>query len=123
MSYKLFDKEIFIDGKTGIFAFNESKLRELLDSNPFDYGIPVVISVNNSLDYHNHTMLIYGYKKYAYEVAVFSFPLGFHIETVYAYLWLVDDNWSTQPTWYDPFKSSDNMYFCTERTSLIWPNC
>lgn len=90
------------------------------------YGIPVVVAAGNSMTYNNHGMVIYGYKKYSYEVTS-GWWLWENTETKYAYLWLVDDGWeidndSTQK-WYDPNRGSSNTYFCTNRNSLTWPTC
>lgn len=90
------------------------------------YGIPVVVAAGNSLTYHSHGMVIYGYKKYSYEVTS-GWWLWEKTETKYAYLWLVDEGWesdnaSTQK-WYDPNRGASNTYFCTNRNSLTWPTC
>lgn len=86
-------------------------------------GIPVVVSARGSSSYHNHGMVIYGYKKYQYQETKIGFLWIPYTVTKYAYMWLVDDNWSLSETWYDSYKSTNNVFLCTERSSLLWPSC
>lgn len=87
-------------------------------------GIPVVFSAQGSKYYGNHGMVIYGYKKYKYEETKLGFLWIPYTVTNYSYMWLVDDNWSSgDSTWYDSSKSTNNVFLCTERSSLLWPSC
>ena len=95
--------------------------------NNINYGIPVVVSAQNSLSYHNHAMLIYGYRLYSYEVNIIQFPFIPTTETRYAFVWMVDDNWnaSVDHTWFDPNRGSSTVFLTTERNSIVnvWPSC
>lgn len=83
--------------------------------NNINYGIPVIIGVEDSKTYHDHEMVIIGYNRYKETI------LG---TTFYYYIWKVADGHSEAPRYYDPYHGSSlNMYFCTNRNTLVWPGC
>lgn len=104
------------------FTVNVSlALDEVLDN--LHSGIPVVMATGGSKTYSGHGMTIYGYRKYSYEVTKFLWIK----ETKYAYIWCLDDGWSTTGTtnkkWFDPNCGSSNCYIVTTVSSLVFPSC
>ena len=96
-----------------------------------DSGRPGLISTSGSETYNNHSMAVYGYRKYKY----YTYFLGFIKVTNYAYFWVVDSGHRTEAyssnfrnsngdylNWFDGNQSStDFMYIST--SSFILPSC
>lgn len=74
-------------------------------------GIPVIVSVLGSKVYHNHAMVITGYRRY-FDSAD---------NNAVKYLWQVADGGSDELVWFDPSKSDSVNYLITER--IEWPTC
>ncbi len=96
-----------------------------------DSGKIALISTSGSETYSNHSMAVYGYRKYKY----YTYILGIIKKTNYAYFWVVDSGHRTKVhslnfrnsngdylNWFDGNQSSTDFMYISA-SSFILPSC
>ena len=109
-------KHIYNDAGHSIPTVNAQSNFENLEDE-INSNISVIVSAYNSPVYSNHSMVVYGYKKYLYENEWFGF-----IESEYRYLLKVNDG-SIGDYWFDPSQTSSCVFTYCDKSTLDWPTC
>ncbi|MBD5583472.1 MAG: hypothetical protein HDQ88_00065 [Clostridia bacterium] len=74
--------------------------------NSIDSGKAVFISMQDSITYGSHAVVLIGYQKYTFKINLGSFTLNF-----YAYFYLVADGWNSNARYFDPNVNSPSLEF------------